>query len=112
LAQEAAVLVMPYADLPVTQAIQPLKLKEYLATGKPTVVRDLPAVRAWADCLDIVDTPEKFSQAVRRRALEGLPDVQKQGRERLAQESWSEKARTFERWILAEEPSQYAVACS
>ena len=43
LAREASVLVMPYADLPVTWAMQPLKLKEYLATGKPAVVRDLPA---------------------------------------------------------------------
>ena len=33
LAARAAVLVAPYADLPVTRAMQPLKLKEYLATG-------------------------------------------------------------------------------
>ncbi len=45
LAREAAVLIMPYADLPVTRAMQPLKLKEYLATGRPAVVRDLPATR-------------------------------------------------------------------
>src|SRR5262249_40939403 len=32
LAREASVLIMPYADLPVTRAMQPLKLKEYLAT--------------------------------------------------------------------------------
>ena len=37
LAREAAVLVMPYADLPVTRAMQPLKFKEYLATGRPVV---------------------------------------------------------------------------
>jgi hypothetical protein len=45
LAAAADVLIMPYADLPVTRAIQPLKLKEYLATGKPVVVADLPATR-------------------------------------------------------------------
>src|SRR5262249_48971396 len=39
IAAAAAVLIMPYADLPVTRAIQPLKLKEYLATGHPAVVR-------------------------------------------------------------------------
>ena len=42
-------LVMPYVDQPVTRAMQPLKLKEYLATGKPVVVRDLPANREWAE---------------------------------------------------------------
>ncbi len=36
-AAKADVLIMPYADLPVTRAMQPLKLKEYLATGKPVV---------------------------------------------------------------------------
>src|SRR5205814_357991 len=57
-ARAAAVLIMPYADLPVTRAMQPLKLKEYLATGKPAVVTDLPAVRPWADCMDLADSPE------------------------------------------------------
>src|SRR5207245_563093 len=33
LAREAAVLIMPYADIPVTRAMQPLNLKEYLVTG-------------------------------------------------------------------------------
>ncbi|MCE9529641.1 MAG: hypothetical protein K8T89_00645, partial [Planctomycetes bacterium] len=32
IAHEASVLIMPYANLPVTRAMQPLKLKEYLAT--------------------------------------------------------------------------------
>ena len=45
LAREAAVLIMPYADLPVTRAMQPLKLKEYLAADRPAVVADLPATR-------------------------------------------------------------------
>jgi glycosyltransferase involved in cell wall biosynthesis len=101
LAAEAAVLVMPYADLPVTRAMQPLKLKEYLATGRPVVVRDLPATRGWADCLDLAATPEDFAAAVLRRLEEGLPAAQQAARERLAGESWSEKARQFEEWALA-----------
>jgi glycosyltransferase involved in cell wall biosynthesis len=99
LAREAAVLVMPYADLPVTRAIQPLKLKEYLATGRPVVVRDLPATRPWGDCLDLVATPEEFAAAVERRLAEGVPEAQRLARRRLAGEGWDEKARTFERWV-------------
>src|SRR5262249_61053468 len=56
LAREAAVLIMPYADLPVTRAMQPLKLKEYLATGKPVVARDLPATQSWRDALDLANS--------------------------------------------------------
>jgi hypothetical protein len=101
LAREAAVLVMPYGDFPVTRAMQPLKLKEYLATGRPAVVRALPATRPWADCLDLADSPEAFSQAVRLRVQTGLPRQQKEARARLAAESWAAKARAFERWALA-----------
>lgn len=100
LAQAADVLVMPYADLPVTRAMQPLKLKEYLATGKPTVVRDLPATRGWADCLDLADTPAAFSQVVRQRLATGLPQQQQLARSRLADEGWAEKARRIEQWAL------------
>ncbi len=110
LAREADVLVMPYADLPVTRAMQPLKLKEYLATGKPVVVRDLPAARDWADCLDRCASPEAFSAAVRARLRDGLPDGQRQARRRLADESWSDKARSFERLALETLPD--AVPCS
>jgi glycosyltransferase involved in cell wall biosynthesis len=99
-AREAAVLVMPYADLPVTQAIQPLKLKEYLCTGKPTVVRDLPANREWHDCLDLAGTPEAFSHAVQLRLQTGLTAQQRAARVRLAREGWRDKARAFERLVV------------
>jgi glycosyltransferase involved in cell wall biosynthesis len=99
LAREAAVLVMPYADLPVTRAMQPLKLKEYLATGKPVIVRDLPATRPWADALDLTATADDFAAAVARRVAEGVPQGQREARLRLADEGWDAKARAFERWI-------------
>ena len=94
-AREAAVLIMPYADLPVTRAMQPLKLKEYLATGKPAVARDLPANREWADALDLVDSAAAFSAAVRRRLETGLPAEQAIARLRLVHEGWAEKSRAF-----------------
>lgn len=96
----ADVLVMPYADLPVTRAIQPLKLKEYLATGKPVVVRDLPAVHPWHDCLDIAHSDSEFVAFVQKRVAEGMPIDQRQARRRLEQESWEAKARQFERWVM------------
>jgi glycosyltransferase involved in cell wall biosynthesis len=99
-AQATSVLVMPYADLPVTRAIQPLKLKEYLATGKPAVVRDLPATRPWADCLDLANSPEGFSRMVRERLATGVPEQQLQARGRLSEETWDRKAEQFSRWAL------------
>jgi glycosyltransferase involved in cell wall biosynthesis len=104
MARAAAVLIMPYADLPVTRAIQPLKLKEYLATGKPVVVRDLPATREWSDCLDLAETPIEFSRTVRQRLHGGLPNEQRGARRRVEGETWAAKAEAFEQWICPREP--------
>ncbi len=98
-AADADVLVMPYADLPVTRAMQPLKLKEYLATGLPTVATPLLANREWADALDLVANPEQFARRVRDRAFLPLPDEQRAARERLAGETWAAKAAAFERCL-------------
>lgn len=97
IAAAADVLVMPYVDEPVTRAMQPLKLKEYLATGKPAVVRDIPAVRSWADCLDVADSPQKFAELVCQRLESGLPVAQRTARERLVAEDWRSKAAEFAR---------------
>lgn len=100
LADESAVLIMPYADLPVTRAIQPLKLKEYLATGKPVVTRDLPATREWSDCLDLATTPGDFAAAVQLRLRSTLPVEQRLAREKLRHEGWNHKARLFRDWVI------------
>jgi glycosyltransferase involved in cell wall biosynthesis len=102
LGQEASVLIMPYANLPVTRAMNPLKLKEYLATGKPVVARRLPALHDWADCLDLAESPEDFAAAVARRLETGLPPEQQAARARLSAEDWDAKADQLERWLLGE----------
>jgi glycosyltransferase involved in cell wall biosynthesis len=99
LAAAASVLVMPYADLPATRAMQPLKLKEYLATGKPVVVSSLPATRVWSDACDVCDNPEDFAAAVIERIRSRLPEQQRRNRVRLDEESWADKAKQFEIWI-------------
>jgi glycosyltransferase involved in cell wall biosynthesis len=112
LAAGASVLVMPYGDMPATRAMQPLKLKEYLATGRPAVVRALPATRPWAGACDVCESPGAFVERVLERLDTGLPGAQRQARRALAGEDWTEKAVRFERAIdpapeplRAEEPS-------
>src|SRR5204863_1398730 len=91
LGQAADLLIMPYADLPVTRAMQPLKLLEYLATAKPVIVRDLPAVAPWRDALDACHDGESFAAAVLRRLEHGITAEQSAARERLSEESWAAK---------------------
>jgi hypothetical protein len=101
-AREAAVLIMPYADLPVTRAMQPLKLKEYLAAGRPVVVRNLPAVTEWMDCLDIAESPKEFADLVLSRLDGVIPPGQLHARSRLEQEGWAAKAEQFAEILTAE----------
>ena len=102
LASATDVLIMPYSDSEVTRAMQPLKLKEYLSTGKATVVRRLPSTVSWSDCLDIASTAQEFSRIVRARIAHGLDDAQAVARERLHEESWVSKAEQFRRLALTE----------
>lgn len=101
LAQRATVLIMPYADLPVTRAMQPLKLKEYLATMRPVVATALPALAEWSDCLDCVDTADAFvSRTIKYLKRAGtLSPAEQRSRGRLAAESWAGKARRFRQLI-------------
>ncbi|MCA9086148.1 MAG: glycosyltransferase [Planctomycetaceae bacterium] len=101
LAAAADVLIMPYADLPVTRAMQPLKMKEYMATGRPVVVSSLPAVAEWNDCLDVARDPADFARLVLQRCESGVPDIQLRSRRRLRNESWQAKANALERHIFA-----------
>jgi glycosyltransferase involved in cell wall biosynthesis len=102
LAAAADVLVMPYADAPVTRAMQPLKFKEYLATGKPVVVRKLPATEPWSDAADVVATPAEMTERLQARLKEGVPVTQIEARRRLVDETWDHKAAEFERVINGE----------
>lgn len=101
-ARAARVLVMPYVDAPVTRAMQPLKLKEYLSTGRAVVVRDLPATRPWAQACDVHRDAAGFAAAVLRHIeCDDLPQAQQRAREALADETWQSKAEWLADWMAA-----------
>lgn len=104
-ARLADVLIMPYADLPVTRAMQPLKFKEYLATRKPAVVTRLPAVMSWQEACDVTTSPQEFVAAVLRRVETGTPRSQQLARARLEQETWERKAEVFHEILTGSDPT-------
>lgn len=100
LAELSTVLIMPYKNGPGLEESQPLKLKEYLASRRPGVVRDLPANRAWGDALDLADSPQEFLNAVRLRIQTGLPPAQETARRRIRDEDWEQKAAVFDQVLF------------
>ncbi|WP_186775191.1 glycosyltransferase [Allorhodopirellula solitaria] len=102
LAQRADVLIMPYADLAVTRAMQPLKLKEYLATMRPVVAATLPPVLEWSDCLDAVDTVGDFVDRTLFHLQNngGLSLTMRKARHRLEIETWANKASRFQQMLF------------
>jgi len=114
LARQVDVLVMPYRQMPATVAMQPLKLKEYLATGLPCVVSRLPSTEEWSDCLDVVDSVEGFVETVISRGEKGVPGSHLESRVRLEREDWNAKAEQFqsviERNFACIKPSEPSLA--
>jgi glycosyltransferase involved in cell wall biosynthesis len=88
----ADVLLLPYTRNRLTDTIQPLKLREYLATGRPIATTDLPEVgRLTAGLAEIGDGPEGFAAACTRALAEdeGRPE---QRRRLVAEDGWSCRA--------------------
>ncbi len=101
----------PYADLPaycrqfdvglipfkineLTRAVNPIKLREYLAAGLPVVSAPLPEVLACGEEVGVADSPQGFLRAV-EQSLSGSPfAARRAGRAaRMTGETWAGKLR-------------------
>ena len=106
IASSARVLIMPYTDAPVTRAMQPLKLKEYLASGKPVVVRSIPATIQWSEACDVCCDKNDFVTKVLLRMTGSLPVEQTIARRQLSCETWASKTTQFETLISNDRKKQ------
>lgn len=88
------VAILPYVRNDLTRSINPLKLREYLASGKPIVATSLPEVARFAPEVSIADTRDDFVSAV-ESALEGPRDRRSQRAALLAADSWDARAERF-----------------
>jgi glycosyltransferase involved in cell wall biosynthesis len=87
------VALVPFRDLPLTRAVDPVKLYEALAMGLPIVARRLPETERWAEPLvHLYDDPEGFVQQLRRAVDERSPEVARERRRVAEGESWDRRA--------------------
>ncbi len=95
------VALMPYARNPWTEHINPLKLYEYLATGRPIVTTPIPAVQDFSEHLSIADNESAFVQAV-AQALDTSDPAAVARRQAVAREhTWDRRVETLSTIIQA-----------
>ena len=84
------VLIMPWNGSPWIQACNPVKLKEYLAVGRPIVSSSFKELESYAGLVRVASGEEEFAAQL-ERAL-GDPDDRRRRRERVRRETWTAKA--------------------
>ena len=62
------VALLPFLQSPQIMACNPLKLREYLASGTPIVSTRFPALEPYRDLIEIADAPASFGAAILRAA--------------------------------------------
>lgn len=86
------VCLLPRRILPLTEAMNPVKLYEYVSAGRPVVAIDLPELEQFGDLVYTATSPRGFLAAV-ASALAESPDDQVVARRRAfaAQQTWSHR---------------------
>lgn len=83
-------LIMPWNDSDWIKACNPIKLKEYLAVGRPVVTSDFDALEGFRDLVSVAKGADTFVAAI-RHALD-TPYDPVPARQRVARETWEGKA--------------------
>ncbi|MBI2521713.1 MAG: glycosyltransferase [Bdellovibrio sp.] len=94
--QDQDYFILPYHINELTNNINPLKIKEYLATGRPVVSTALPEVVKLAEFLYIAETPVEFVNLL-QGLIQGtvVHSAQETHRFLVQNETWKAKANFF-----------------
>jgi len=90
LAHAADACLVPHRRLPLTEAMSPLKIYEYLAGGGPVAATDLPPLRGIEGPLELAPTGGDFVAAVRAALARG-PMTEAERERFVADNSWSRR---------------------
>jgi hypothetical protein len=93
------VCVVPFADTTLTRCVDPVKVYEYLAAGRPVVATALPELqRLETGLVHLASTPEEFLAGV-ERAMAGSTDEELIRRRRAwsARQTWGARAEALAR---------------
>lgn len=84
--------LIPFRDNAQIRACNPLKLREYMAAGRPIVATEFPAAKPFADYIRTADNAVMFEQEL-RAIVGGGGDMTDQRRGAVKKQSWDARAR-------------------
>lgn len=91
--------LLPFRDNDQIRSCDPLKLREYLAAGRPIVATPFPAAKRFSRHILFEETAERYADAI-RSTLNDTPDAAMARREAVKDQTW--EARAHEVSILIE----------
>jgi len=86
------VAIMPWRQNAWIQACNPVKLKEYLALGKPVVSTPFAELQNYADLVYQAKSPQEFAQCIQHALADNCPDLIAARRKKVSNSSWDHKA--------------------
>ena len=92
--------ILPYKRNKLTESISPLKLKEYIATGKPIIASPIQELSQYAEYLDLCESTQAWVRIIKRILTSQLFSNKNERKESIEQESWEIKANFFLDFIL------------
>ncbi len=82
------VLIMPWNRNPWIEVCNPVKLKEYLATGRPVVTTPFRELGRYEGYVRVAEGPEAFAEAIRGALAPESPEAGARRQQRVAGETW------------------------
>jgi len=92
--------LIPFKINELTRAVNPIKLREYLAAGLPVIASPLPEVRLYERLIHLAETPQEFI-AAGEKALAGPAQDRLARTQAMAQETWPQKVELICQHLMA-----------
>lgn len=93
------VCIVPHRMTPFTESLNPIKLWEYLAAGKPIVSTDVAGFRDYAQHVRLARTTESFTAEIQMALKDDVESRGRRARAEAAKHSWTARVDQIEKII-------------
>ncbi len=98
------VCMVPHLVTPFTESLNPIKLWEYLAAGKPIVSTNVAGFRDYPDLVSVAVASDDFVSLLARAPVES-PDMPVLRQQAVRQHTWDQRVAAVEALLLGSEES-------